>query len=199
MDKQSFFLELRSGLDGLPRDYIEKTTQYYSEMIEDRIEDGLSEEEAIAAIGPVDEIVRQAVAEVPLQSLVKSKINPERKLRGWEIVLLVLGFPLWFPLLIAASAIVLSVYIVIWAVIISFYAVVISLFAAGLALLFLWIPNISTLGIGGILTFIGTGLFLIGVSILLFFAALAASRGAVKLAKAFAFGIKKCFIRKEKR
>ena len=198
MDKQTFFLELRKGLSGLPQDYIEKTTQYYSEMIEDRIEDGLSEEEAIEAVGSVDEIVSQAVADVPLQKLVRQKIKPERTRSGWEIALIIIGFPLWFPLLIAFAAVMFSFYIVLWALIVSFFAVVISLFICGIALLFLWIPNLSMVGWNGVLVFIGCGLILIGLSILLFYAAAAAARGAVKLTGKIAVGIKHSLIRKEK-
>ncbi len=198
MTKQEFFEELRKGLAGLPKDYADKTTQYYSEMIDDHIEDGMSEEEAVEAIGPVDEIVKQAVADVPLQTLVKNKIKPERRMRGWEIALLILGFPLWFPLLITAGAVLLSVYIVFWSLIVALFVVVISFFISGIALLFLWIPNISTIGAGGVMVFIGCGLALVGISVLLFYAAVAASKGTFQLAKSFGYGLKKCFIRKEK-
>jgi uncharacterized membrane protein len=167
-------------------------------MIDDRIEDGLSEAEAVEAVGPVDELVRQAVADVPLQTLVKQKLRPERTRSGWEIALLIVGFPLWFPLLLAAAAVVFSLYLSIWAMVISLFAVVLSLFVSGLALLFLWIPNLSTLNLGGILIFLGAGFLLVGLSILLFYASLAAARGAALLGKKLMLGIKHSFIRKEK-
>ena len=59
MRKQEFLAKLRKGLSGLPQDDIEERLIFYSEMIEDRKEEGLSEEEAVAAIGSVDEIVAQ--------------------------------------------------------------------------------------------------------------------------------------------
>ena len=49
--------------------------------------------------------------------------------------LLILGSPLWFPLLLAAFAVLASVYIVLWAVIVSLYAVLFALAATGLMLL----------------------------------------------------------------
>ena len=196
MNKQTFFSELRRGLSGLPADYVEKTTQYYSEMIDDHMEDGMSEEEAVASVGPVEEIVQQAVADVPLQTLVKQRMQPRRSRSGWEIALLIIGFPLWFPLLIAAGAILLSFYIVFWSLIISLYAVVLSLFVSGVALLFLWIPNLSALGPGGVIVYIGAGLLLLGISILLFYGAMAAVRGLLQLTKKFGTGLKKSFIRK---
>ena len=49
MNKQEFLVQLRNALSGLPKDDIEERIEFYSEMIEDRIEEGLSEEEAIAS------------------------------------------------------------------------------------------------------------------------------------------------------
>ncbi len=64
------------------------------------MEDGLSESEAIEAVGPVSQIVQQILMETPLPKLVKDKVKPRRSLKVWEIVLLVLGAPLWLSLLI---------------------------------------------------------------------------------------------------
>ena len=60
-------------------------------MLDDQMEEGLSEEEAVAAVGPVDEIVRQIIADTPLAKLAKERMRPRRQLKAWEIVLLVLG------------------------------------------------------------------------------------------------------------
>lgn len=94
MDKQAFLTALRSGLSGLPQDDIEERLTFYGEMIDDRMEEGLSEEEAVAAIGEVSEIARQAVADTPLAKIAKERIRPKRRLKTWEIVLLALGSPI---------------------------------------------------------------------------------------------------------
>ena len=127
MTKQKFQIALTHALAGLPEEDILRTVEYYSEMIDDRIEDGIPEDEAVAAVGTVEEIATQVLSEVSLPRLIKHKLKPHRKLSGWEITLLILGFPLWFPLLIAAGAVLLSVYVAIWAVIISLWATVVSL------------------------------------------------------------------------
>ena len=59
-------------------------------MIDDRMEEGLTEAEAIAGIGSVDKIVTQIVAETPITKLVREKVKPKRSLQAWEIILLVL-------------------------------------------------------------------------------------------------------------
>ena len=57
MNKQEFVERLRKGLSGLPQDDIEERLTFYSEMIDDRMEEGLSEEEAVGEIGSVDDAV----------------------------------------------------------------------------------------------------------------------------------------------
>lgn len=111
MDKNTFLANLQKRLKGLPEEDVQRTLEYYREMIEDRMEEGLSEEEAVAEIGSVEEIA------APL--LPKSS---RRKMKAWEITLLILGFPVWFPLLVAAAAVVISVVAVIYAVDISLAA-----------------------------------------------------------------------------
>lgn len=112
MDKNTFLLELQKQLKGLPEEDLQRTLEYYREMIEDRMEEGLSEEEAVAELGPVAEI-----AEPLLPG------SPRRKMKPWEIVLLILGFPVWFSLLIAAVAVVIALIAAIYAVDVSFAAV----------------------------------------------------------------------------
>ena len=55
MTKTEFLDGLRAGLSDLDPADIQKSTDYYDEMICDRMEDGMSEEEAVAAIGPVED------------------------------------------------------------------------------------------------------------------------------------------------
>ena len=109
MNKQEFLEELREELMGLPQDEIEERLDFYSEMIEDRMEEGLSEEVAVAEIGIPAEIAAQIIEDIPLTRFVVEKVKPKRKLKVWEIVLLVLGSPIWVPLLLAAIVIALAI------------------------------------------------------------------------------------------
>lgn len=198
MRKQEFLNALREKLSGLPQADIEERITFYGEMIDDRIEEGLSEEEAVAAIGPVDKVVSQIVAETPLTKIVKEKIKPKRRMRAWEIVLLVLGFPLWFPLLVAAAAVLLSLYVVLWSLLISLWAIEVALWASALACLVgaigLFITKQPIPAFGAI----GAALILISLSIFLFFGCKAASKGVVKLTKKIAVWMKSLFMGKER-
>ena len=95
MNKQEFLGALKKRLSGLPKDEIEERLAFYGEMIDDRTEDGRTEEEAVAEIGGADEIAAQIIADIPLTRLVKERIKPKRRLKTWEIVLIVLCSPIW--------------------------------------------------------------------------------------------------------
>lgn len=59
MDKSEFLQALRLKLYGLPESEIQRTLDYFSELLDDRIEDGMTEREAVASLEPVDQIARQ--------------------------------------------------------------------------------------------------------------------------------------------
>lgn len=197
MNKQAFLSRLRKELSGLPRNELEERLTFYSEMIDDRMEEGLSEEEAVAAAGSVDEIVWQIIAEVPFKKIAKEKIKTQRRLSAWEIVLLVLGSPVWLSLLIAAIAVIISVYVVLWSAIVSLWAV----FASLIGCAFGAIIGGAGFAVGGFgatgMALVGVGLVCAGLAILLFFGCKAATKGISTLTKLCAFGIKKRFVKKE--
>lgn len=198
MTKQEYLNKLAEELSGLPQDDIADRLDFYSEMIDDRTEDGVSEEEAVAMIGPVEEVAKQIIAEIPISKLVREKVKSKRKMGAGEIILLILGSPIWLSILIAAFAVLLAIYIVIWAVIISFWAVAVALpvgalAGAALGIVFICrgnaLPGIALIGAAAVLS---------GLSIFWFFVCKAVSKGAVILTKKIASGIKSLFIKKEK-
>lgn len=197
MNKQQFLEQLRDCLSGLPRKELEERLTFYSEMIDDRMEEGLSEEEAVKEIGSVDKVFSNIIDEIPLTELVKEKIKPKRTVRAWEIVLLVLGAPLWIPLLIAAAAIFFSVYIVIWAVVVSLWAVEVSIGATSLGAVIIGVVIlIQGEMLPGIAMF-GIALFCAGLTIFFCFGCIAATKGIAILTKKIALGIKSMIVKKE--
>ena len=167
-------------------------------MIDDRMDDGMSEEEAVSDIGSVDEVASQIIAEIPLLKIAKEKIKPKRKMKAWEIVLLCVGSPIWVSLLVAAVAVILSLYIALWSVIIALWAAFGALVGGtvgGIAGGILFIVTGNTYS--GV-AMIGAGLVLAGLSIFAFFGCKAATRGIIVLTKKLALGLKGLFIRKEK-
>ena len=197
MDKMQFSAELRKALSGLPQSDVEERLSFYSEMIDDRMEEGLTEEEAVAKIGSVEEIASQIIADTPLTKIVKEKIKPKRALRTWEKVLLIVGSPVWGALLIAALAVVFAGYCVLWSLIVSLWAVWISLIAAAVVCFITAAVFFKRGVLPSALAMTGAGILLIGLSIFLFFGCTAATRGAVSLTKKIASGIKSLFVGKE--
>ncbi len=65
MTKLEFLATLEKALAGLPKEDCKRIVDYYCEMIDDRMEDGFSEEDAVKAAGTLEEIAQQAAQEAP--------------------------------------------------------------------------------------------------------------------------------------
>ena len=196
MTKKEFLDDLRQRLSGLPTSDVEERLAFYSEMIDDRIEEGLGEEEAVEAIGTVEEIADSIIAEIPLARLAKEKIRSKRKMSVWEITLLVLGSPVWLPLLITVFAVAISLYAVIWSLVATVWAVFASFAAcapAGIAagVIFAVGGNIAS----GIAV-IGVAIALAGLSIFAFFGSLAATKGVVYWTKRMVLAVKNALLKR---
>lgn len=198
MNRQEFLENIRKRLSGLPQEDTDKLTDYYNEMIDDRMEDGLSEKEAIEALGSVDDIVSQILMNTPLTKIVKEKVRPKHNLRVLEIILLVLGFPLWGSLLLAAVLIIFAMYIVLLSLIFTMYSVDFALASCAVAGITGCVIMICTgKGIAGALFLLGGGLISAGISIILFFVFNKAAKSVLMASKNILLRIKCCIIGKE--
>ena len=193
MRKQEFLERLGRRLSGLPQKDMEERLAFYGEMIDDRMDEGLPEEEAVAAVGDVDEIAAQILADTPATLPAKEQTKPKSAPEVWLLVLLILGAPLG----LSAVSVVLSVYISWWAVIISLWAVFGSLIAAAVGAL---IAGIVLLCIGqtmpGVAMLAGS-MICAGVSIFSFFGCKAVTKGTAWLTKKLVQMIKNLFVKKE--
>ena len=197
MTKLEFISSLRNKLSGIPAEELDERISFYAEAIDDRIEDGLSEEDAVADVGSVDSIAAEILNEIPLSRLVKDKIKPKRKPHAWEIALIAAGFPVWLPLLISAVAVIVSIYVSVWAIIISLWSIFVSIAACAIGSLGLTVSLFLKGSPLSAIAFIGAAIFLSGISILSFIGCREATKGILIFTKKAAIGIKKCFIKKE--
>ena len=208
MTKAQFLQRLAYDIAGLPRSAVEHWLEYYDEMLDDRIEDGMNEEEAVAALGDPAQIARQILAETPFVRLVKERLKPQKSLPVWALILLILGSPVWLSLVVAAAAVVLSlvvaaaavmlsVFVSLWAGMLSLYAVELSLAACAVGGLGLSVvefcvaaPLLGILFLGGALVCAGLAILALPLckrlTVLLF-----------KTCKSFWLCIKRLFVRKE--
>ena len=140
MNKTEFLTLLRKKLNELPPKDVEETLEYYNEMIDDYIESGYSPEAAVAKMGSVDDVAKQILSgSQPFENGGKNenggkKIVKERN-SALVTVLLILGFPVWFSLLVAAFSVLISVavtvgvlaFVIPWTLVVSFGATAIGL------------------------------------------------------------------------
>lgn len=197
MTKSDFLNSIQSRLNGLPEDEIQKSIDYYSEMIDDRIEDGMSEEEAVSEIGSVDEAIKGILDNIPLSKMIKAKAKKERTLKTWQIVLISVTSPVWAPLLLTFFILIAVFYLVAWVCVIAFFAVDLALFLSGIASFIVGIATLFRFAVAGPLMAIGAGLILIGGAVMLFIPLMKLSKQTAKLAKKIVLWIKSWFIRRK--
>ena len=143
---------------------IYKTLNFFEEMIDDRIDEGLSEEEAVSQLGDINIIVDQILDE---HNIGKKQIK-----LVWRFIPRELGFiniVLLFPAWITIFSLVASLFIVILSIIFSIVFSIIAIFIGGILLILkspfylIYERNISyfldTLGFG----FVISGAGLIGI------------------------------------
>lgn len=198
MTKEEFLAAVRSRLAGLSQSDIDRSLDYYAEMIDDRIDDGLTEEDAVAAMGTPEYVASQILMATPLPKLVKAKAKPAGGWEGWQILFLILGAPIWMPLLLSAAIVVFAVFISIWAVVFALGAVVFSLGVAGLACIVGGFIGLFTAGMPGlVLVVMAAGMLLLGISVLLFLGMHFVFRGVIALFRWVNKKTKSLFIKKE--
>lgn len=143
---------------------IYKTLNFFEEMIDDRIDEGLSEEEAVSQLGDINIIVDQILDE--------HNIGKKQTKLVWRFIPRELGFiniVLLFPAWITIFSLVASLFIVILSLIFSIVFSIIAIFIGGILLILkspfylIYERNISyfldTLGFG----FVISGAGLIGI------------------------------------
>lgn len=193
MTKEAFIMWLHEAFSDYPQEEVEARIRFYLEIIEDRMEEGLSEEEAVASVGSLEEVIAQIREDMPLPTNNRSR----RRLAGWEIALLILGFPLWLPLLIAAFSVVFSIYITVWSVILSLWSVLIAFIVCSF---FGVLVGIGFLLFGKRLTgvaLLGAGLLLTGLSIFWFWGCHTLSNILCQLTKKLLTLLKNAVFKKE--
>ena len=196
MNKESYLAQIRQLLQSLPEEDRERSLAFYAESIDDRIEDGMSEEEAVASMERPEEAAKAILMDMPIPKLVKARVK-ERRMGAAEILLLALGFPLWFPLLLTVLILGLTLYLLVWALVLALGAVVLAMGLSAAALLVAGVYSIIKAAISlGVLNF-GAALVLTGLTVLLGFVLVWAGKLAVKLGKWMVRGLKALLIRKE--
>ena len=188
MNKTEFLDALRHALGKLPSYEVEQSIAFYAEMIDDRIEDGMSEHEAVAALGSVHAIAAQIVAETPPIPKAIAKANTGS--RTLNVVLLVVFSPIWVPLVLALIVAALMVHLSIWMVIVALWtAVAVLILCAPIGFFLLAWCLANGYPLTGLFQ-LGAGLAASGLGLFAWFGVLAASKGLVSLTGTFGRWVK---------
>ena len=171
MKKKDFLRSLRLRLYGMPKEDVERSVSYYSEMIDDRIEDGYSESAAVRAVGSVEDAVAQIRLGMPEQTVAYTP-KKEKQVSGmktWQIVLLCATAIVWVPVLIAlVFGVALPIVIVAFVLVIVAFAVFVAVFATGVGLSISSVVYFLEGNAIGAVTVIGGGMVMIGLGLILF-------------------------------
>lgn len=196
MTKADFLRLLERALAQLSDEERQKNLEYYSELLDDMMEEGMTEAEATAKLGSPNQIAQNILQEMPLSKLVSTRMKPRSGWTPLAIVLAVVGSPVWVPLLLAGVAVVLVLFVSIWALGFAAVAVVIALAVAVVAAPIIAIrAAVLTLPLG--LMLLGAGLVLLGLCVLGGLMAVELCKLLWQLTVWLAHKIKGLFIRKE--
>lgn len=202
MNKQELLGELRKRLASLPQTEIDKTVAFYDEMVQDRMEDGMTEEEAVAGLGSISDIVDNCLREVSIPTIMVNKFSESKrraKNKGLWTFLIILGSPVWFPLLLSAGVVIFSVYIVVWSLIVSFYAVEISLAAGAVLGVVGGVFRMTVTSVPLGLCFFGAACICAAGTLLFFRPMIFTTKGLLKWTKNFFIRLKSCLVKKEEK
>lgn len=176
MTKCEFLKKLDSLLSHIPTKERQKALDFYEELIDDHIESGLSEEDAVIALEDVNAIAQKIINESP-----NAGVSVKRK-KTWITVTLAATCIIWVPIAISLAATVLCLYISVWAVAISLFV------AAALCILslpFCIITAFLLLGhnIPSAIFQFGAGLVLCAMGVFILLGSIKFSQGLIFLTK----------------
>lgn len=217
MSKEEFLKKLHDGLYGLPADDIMERVTFYSEMIDDKIEEGCSEFDAVSSVGLVNDIINQILADVSFENsenyknkntknkgtyndgvynnnfnLNEEKATQKEPLNAWKIAFLIITSPIWLILVLSVIIVVLSLYFALWSIIVSLWAVFASLIMCSLAGIIACVVLIATSDVASAIAMFSAFLIFTGLSIFLFLGCKAVTFAILRLTKKTISSIKHC-------
>ncbi len=170
---EEFLTELKNRIAHLPATEVLRVLSYYSESLEDKLEDGFTEEQAIKSFGSIDEIVKNVEEEVPITLVMKDKVKTKSRGNGVNkaliAIIVVLTFPFWIGILAGAFGIVVGVYAVLWTVPIIIGSLYFSLYPIAICGVFYGFVRMFTLSVPTGLAYLGVGIISAGLAIMFFY------------------------------
>lgn len=184
MTRDEFLGRLGELLACLPAEQVEETKAFYAEAIADRMEDGMSEEEAVAAMGTPGEVAEATLDDLP--AVPRAIARARRRSTALLWVLTIVGSPVWVPLLVAFAAVAVTVYICIWVLALCVWIIAVALGSAGIAELLFAACGVVIGHVPYVLASAGMGLAFLGAALLVGAGAWEASKQIARLSALWA-------------
>lgn len=184
MTRDEFLGRLGELLACLPVDQVRETQEFYAEAIADRMEDGMGEEEAVAAMGAPGEVAEAVLDDLPAVPRAIARTRRRSTTLLW--VLTIVGSPVWVPLLVAFAAVAVTVYVCIWVLALCVWIVAAALGGAGMVELVFAACGVVIGHVPYALASAGMGLGLVGVALFVGAGAWAVSRQIARLSTLWA-------------
>lgn len=193
MNKQEYLAQLRAALACLPEGEIEESVAFYTEMIDDRVADGLTEEEATAQLDDPKAAARAIIADLPV--VPRTVVRTKQRNRALYWTLVILGSPLWLTLLLAAGMLVLAGLLTIWCLILGLWLLAAGLLAGGpLGIgVCLWALAVGQPAYG--VFELGSGLLCFGLGLFCLHGAVAASKTLMQVSRQWIAKAKAPFVK----
>lgn len=118
MTKREFFDALTARMKSLPKEEQNRVIRYYNEVLEDYMEDGMSEEEAVAQLEDVDVIAKRILLDYAVETHSKPPVEAkpaynavkyEKQNKALILVLALITIPIWGSVLISLLSAVFSI------------------------------------------------------------------------------------------
>ena len=184
MTRDEFLDQLGELLACLPADQVEETKQFYAEAIADRMEDGMSEEEAVAAMGTPGEVAEATLDDLP--AVPRTIARTRRRSTALLWVLTIVGSPVWVPLLLAFVVMALAIYVCIWVLALCVWVIAAALGVVGAASLALVAAGVAVGHAPYVIAMLGCGLAFVGAALLVGAGAWEASKQIARLSALWA-------------
>ena len=175
MKKLEFINELGAQLHSMPAEEVRPLLDYYMEIVADRMEDGMTEEEAVASLGPIPELAEKILAEQPQPEQEPEPIptpaplpepvsQTKRRWSGSSIALAIILSPLWLTLLCVLISVEIAVWVTLASLVVSSGAMILGGIACAVLSL---IPSFDPVSISAHIFVSGCSLVCAGIGCLL--------------------------------
>lgn len=166
MTKETYLNQLRHKLKKLPEEEIEAAIEYYTEYFDEAGEE--NSQSVIDELGSPASVASKILADFAVKDLTNHPNSAKKGLSAvWLIVLAIFASPIAIPLLIGIFALVFGLIVTGAAFALSFFAFIFSLIVGGIASIIGGFA-IITQHIPSALFFIGIGLTIGGIGLILF-------------------------------